>query len=120
MRKPTLLMAVAALATGLAAALPAPAETWYTINGQPASYEAQQFMAANGLPPGHYWLDANGYWGVIGDPQPYGNLHEGSYVSRYGSGEQSSNGWSHYDNLNNFSVGGDANGCLYAGDWSNC
>jgi hypothetical protein len=55
-------------------------------------------MAQNGLPAGDYWLDTQGYWGVMGNWQPLGNINPGSTVSRYGSGEQGSNGWSHYDN----------------------
>lgn len=113
--------AAAVLAVGIAvAALPAAAQTYYTVNGQPASYEVQLYMAQNGLPPGDYWLDGQGYWGAVGDPNPWGNIYGGSYVSRNGSGEQGSNGWSHYDNLNDFSVGGDGNGCYYADGWSNC
>src|SRR5215475_427310 len=52
--------------------------------------------------------------------QPLGNVNSGTYFSRYGSGEQGSNGWSHYDSMSGTSVGGDSNGCYYAGDWSNC
>jgi hypothetical protein len=121
MRKLAHIIATAALAAGVAlAALPAAAQTYYTINGQPAPYDVQLYMAQNGLPAGHYWLDAQGYWGAIGDPNPWGNIYSGSYVSRYGSGEQGSNGWSHYDNMSGTSVGGDSNGCYYSGEWSNC
>jgi hypothetical protein len=86
----------------------------------PAPYEVQVTMARNGLPPGGYWLDANGYWGIDGDPRPIGNINAGSYASGFSSGEQGSNGWSTYNSLNGFSVGGDANGCYYADGWSNC
>jgi len=113
--------AAAVIAAMLAtAALPAAAQTYYTINGQPAPLNVQLYMAQNGLPPGAYWLDSQGYWGVVGNSQPLGNIYSGSYVSRYGSGEQGSNGWSHYDNMSGTSVGGDNNGCYYSGDWSNC
>jgi hypothetical protein len=108
---------VAGLAT---AALPAAAQTYYTINGQPAPSDVQIYMAQNGLPAGDYWLDSQGYWGVMGNSQPLGNIYSGSYVSRYGSGEQGSNGWSHQDNMSGTWVGGDNNGCYYSGDWSNC
>jgi hypothetical protein len=118
MRKLTLAISAAALAAGIA--LPAAAQTYYTINGQPAPYDVQLYMAQNGLPPGHYWLDERGYWGVWGNPNPVGNIYSGSYTSRYGSGEQGANGWSHYDNMYGFSVGGDSNGCIYADGWSNC
>jgi hypothetical protein len=121
MRKLTHAAAATALAAGIAlASLPAAAQTYYTVNGQPASYDVQLDMAQNGLPPGHYWLDGQGYWGAVGDPNPWGNIYGGSYESRNGSGEQGPNGWSHYDNLNNFSVGGDGDGCYYADGWSNC
>lgn len=110
-----------AIAAGLAfSVVPATAQDYYTINGQPAPYDVQIYMARNGLPPGNYWLDGQGYWGVMGNPQPVGNIYAGSSVSRYGSGEQGSNGWSHYDNMSGSWVGGDSNGCYYAGDWSNC
>jgi hypothetical protein len=114
-------LAAAALAAGVVvAALPAAAQTYYTINGQPAPDDVQLYMAQNGLPAGDYWLDAQGYWGVMGNPNPWGNIYSGSYVSRYGSGEQGSNGWSHYDNMSGTWVGGDSNGCYYTAEWSNC
>ena len=114
-------IAAATIAAGLAlAALPATAQNYYTINGQIPSYDVQLYMAQNGLPAGDYWLDGQGYWGVMGDARPLGNIYSGSYVSRYGSGEQSSNGWSHYDNMSGTWVGGDSNGCYYTADWSNC
>jgi hypothetical protein len=114
--------AVAAMAAAIAAAaMPAMAQdAAYTINNQPAPYDVAQYMAANGLPPGAYWLDVQGYWGMVGNVNPLGNIYSGSYFSRYGSGEQGSNGWSHYDSLSGMSVGGDSSGCYYAGDWSNC
>jgi hypothetical protein len=114
-------IAAATLAAGLASsALPAATQSYDTINGQQAPSDVQVSMARNGLPAGDYWLDAQGYWGVMGNAQPLGNISSGSDVSRYGSGEQGSNGWSHYDNMFGTWVGGDSNGCYYAGDWSNC
>ena len=110
----------ATVAAGLASAAPVAAQTYYTINGQPAPSDVEIYMAQNGLPAGDYWLDAQGYWGVMGNSQPLGNVYSGSTVSRYGSGEQGSNGWSHYDNMSGTWVGGDSNGCYYASDWSNC
>jgi hypothetical protein len=121
MRKLKTIAAAAAMTAAVAmAGLPAWAQITYTINGQPAPQDVAAIMIANGLPAGNYWLDAQGYWGLVGNPEPLGNIHSGSYASRYGSGEQGSNGWSHYDNLSGMSVGGDSNGCYYAGDWSNC
>ena len=61
-------IAAATIAAGLACvALPAAAQTYYTINGQPAPYDVALYMAQNGLPAGDYWLDAQGYWGVMGN-----------------------------------------------------
>jgi len=116
------IIVAAAVAIGLAASSQTiNAQSYdYTINGQPAAPAVAQYMANNGLSPGDYWLDAQGYWGAAGNPNPYGNIYAGTYFSRYGSGEQGSNGWSHYDSLSDTSVGGDSNGCYYAGDWSNC
>jgi hypothetical protein len=114
-------IAAATIVAGLACvALPAAAQTYYSINGQVAPYDVQLYMAQNGLPAGDYWLDGQGYWGVMGNAQPLGNIYSGSTVSRYGSGEQGSNGWSHYDNMSGTWVGGDNNGCYYTSDWSNC
>jgi hypothetical protein len=114
-------IAAATIAAGLASiALPAAAQSDYTVNGRPPSYDVAIYMALNGLPAGDYWLDTQGYWGVMGNWQPLGNINPGSTVSRYGSGEQGSNGWSHYDNMSGTWVGGDNNGCYYASDWSNC
>jgi len=120
-QRPKTRIAAATIVAGLACvALPAVAQSYYTINGQPAPYDVQIYMAQNGLPAGDYWLDGQGYWGVMGNSQPLGNIYSGSAVSRYGSGEQGSNGWSHYDNMSGTWVGGDSNGCYYASDWSNC
>ena len=41
----------------------------------------------------------------MGNWRALGNINPGSTVSRYGSGEQGSNGWSHYDNMSRY-VGG--------------
>jgi hypothetical protein len=38
----------------------------------------------------------------------------------WNSPRKSGTPWSHYDRDDHFSVGGDGNGCYYAGDWSNC
>lgn len=121
MRQLKSFMAVAAIAAGLAmATLPAAAQVYYTINGQPVTAEVQAYMAANGLPLGHYWLDDQGYWGMVGNPNPIGNIYAGSYAAGSGSGEQAPNGWTHYNPNAGYWVGGDANGCVYTPDWSNC
>ena len=121
MRTLTNIAAAAAVASGLAmVSLPATAQVYYTINGQAAPYDVQQYMASNGLPPGHYWLDRQGYWGMVGNPNPLGNIYAGTYIAGSGSGEQASNGWSHYNNNAGTWVGGDSNGCVYTPNWSNC
>lgn len=117
--------ATLALALALAGPLalhPAPAEAqvYYTINGQPASAQVQLYLAQNGLPPGHYWLNTQGYWGVVGNPNPLGNVYAGTSVGRGHSGEQARNGWVHRNDNAGTWVGGDANGCIYTPNWSNC
>ncbi len=118
---------------------------YYTINGVVPPPDVEVYLYQNGLPPGHYWLDNYGNWGVVGNPTPYGNIYGASnpttgayeyydsdgsynYGSRSGSGSVYSDGSSsHYidrsitpGNNGGFSVGQDSNGCIYAGDWSNC
>jgi hypothetical protein len=89
----------------------AEAQVYYTINGQPVSQAMAQYMAANGLLPGAYWYDPrSGNWGVVGSARPRGNIA--------GAGRRAP--WSHYDSDSHFGVGGDSNGCIYAGNWSNC
>jgi hypothetical protein len=71
-------MMALAVATGVAAiSPPASAQAFYTINGQPAPPHIAYYMAQNGLPPGHYWLNRDGYWGRVGYPQPLGNIYAG-------------------------------------------
>lgn len=72
------------------------------------------------IPSGNYVLNTyTGCWvnlstGANGCPAS-------TYVGRYGSGEQNAAGdWSYYSNTSGFGVGGTGDGCLYAGDWSNC
>ncbi|MEM8952111.1 MAG: hypothetical protein AAGA21_09340 [Pseudomonadota bacterium] len=102
-----------------------------TINGAPMTVEecnlAMQIYG--GVQPGHYWMDANGTWGVMGDPTPRGNIQNDAYAYQSrggvygGSGERSGNGsWVHRqdDLLGGGAVGGDGNGCYYAEGWSNC
>lgn len=127
------LAATALLALGLAAAaLPASAQAYYTINGQVPPPNIQMYMAANQLPPGHYWLDGNGYWGVMGNPAPLGNIYAGQqqggqqYVTPGGSGQVGPDGaWGHYTENptggGGFGVGGTGDGCIYTtSGWSNC
>src|SRR3954452_23246911 len=53
----------------------AEARVYYTVNGRPAPPAVARYMVGNGLRPGHYWLSANGYWGVVGNPIPLGNIN---------------------------------------------
>lgn len=132
------LAATAFLALGLAvAAAPATAQVYYTLNGQVPPPNIQMAMASNGLPPGHYWLDGAGNWGVVGNPMPLGNINAGAqaqqgyggggqYVTPGGSGQTGPNGaWGHYTENptggGGFGVGGTGDGCIYTtSGWSNC
>ncbi|MDH3662081.1 MAG: hypothetical protein OEU92_18980 [Alphaproteobacteria bacterium] len=100
-----------------------------TINGFPMTAEQCRLaiQTYGYVQPGHYWMDANGTWGVMGDPTPLGNIHSGAYQSRSGvyggSGERYGNGsWIHRqdDLLGGGAVAGDGNGCIYTESWSNC
>ena len=33
---------------------------WYMVNGRAATYAEIQYLAANGVPSGSYWVDAKG------------------------------------------------------------
>ena len=127
--------AAAALGLGLAFAAPAPreaaAQVVYTINGVAADAPTTLQLLAIGLPPGHYWVRANGDWGAVGSDVAWGNLQAseggGSFAYRNpgvfgGSGERYGDGsWSHYNPLvGGGGVGGTADGCVYAYGWSNC
>lgn len=97
-----------ALALGIASS---PAFAWgYTINGRPADPFVSQYLSALGLPSGHYWLNAQGDWGVVGDPRPKGNIYGNNagpsvvYPPRGGTPP----------------LYRDGNGCYYMGDYSNC
>ena len=120
-----LLAAVAAVFFVTAAASPAEAQN-YTVNGQFVTPQLEAEMYAAGLPPGHYWYDANsGSYGIVGNSTPIGNIHAGTYHSPGlygGSGEIYNNGsWSYYNPLiGEGGVGGDGQGCYYAYGWSNC
>ena len=100
-----------------------------TINGAPMTVEQCNLAIQlyGSVQPGHYWMDANGTWGLMGDPTPRGNINSGAYESRPGlyggSGERYDNGsWIHRqdDLLGGGAVGGDGNGCYYTDGWSNC
>jgi hypothetical protein len=53
-------LTIAGVATALAAVgLPTQAQN-YTINGRAATYAEAMYLAAQGVPPGAYWVDARG------------------------------------------------------------
>lgn len=74
------------------------------------------------IAPGYYAVNLhNGCWANLSNGTSGCLGNSGSSVSRNGSGQWNSDGsWSRYDNMNGFGVGGTADGCIYAGDWSNC
>ena len=120
-----LLAAVAAVILATAAAGPAEAQN-YTVNGQFVAPQVEAQMYAAGLPPGHYWYDpGTGNYGIMGNFTPLGNLNAGVYAAPNlygGSGQVNPDGsWSHFHEYGpSGGVGGDGQGCYYAGDWSNC
>jgi hypothetical protein len=69
-------MTPAALAVlGFAAASSAQAHGWYTINGEPASSDDAQVMAARGLPFADYWVRHDGDWGFADSTDVQGNVY---------------------------------------------
>lgn len=79
--------------------------------------------------PGHYLVNYNnGCWANLTSgesgciTQPQSNTQQaGVHVGRGGSGEWNGEGdWSYYNNHAGTGVGGTSDGCIYAGDWSNC
>ena len=75
-------LAASSLALGIAATAAPAAAQYYTLNGQTPPPSVAQYMAANGLPSGDYWLTNQGYWGVMGSNEPLGNIYGGSASSR--------------------------------------
>jgi hypothetical protein len=81
------LLAAALLTAAIAgAAAAAPVHHSYTINGQPVTPEVAQFLAHSGIPHGDYWLGADGDWGVVGNPQPIGNIYGSEDPAGYDRG----------------------------------
>lgn len=131
MRSHVLQMVVAAAFTGAIMAPMSSALAFCnaTINGLPMTAEQCNFAIQKygSVQPGHYWMDANGTWGVMGDSTPRGNINSGAYETRPGvhggNGERYDNGaWIHHQDslLGGGAVGGDGNGCYYTDGWSNC
>ena len=115
----------------LLVSISAAAAQYYTINGQVPPPQVQAQLAQMGLPSGHYWLTADGYWGVMGNTTPLGNIYGATeYVTPNGGGHYGgSNGsWGHYidrsitpGNDGGFGVGSTGDGCIYTtSGWSNC
>ena len=46
------------------------ADTGYTVNAQSLPLEQAYLLAEAGLPPGGYWLDPDGNFGIVGEPIP--------------------------------------------------
>ncbi|MEZ5935675.1 MAG: hypothetical protein R3F54_27955 [Alphaproteobacteria bacterium] len=124
-----ILIAAAALLGSVATTATAHAACNATINGYPMTAEQCAFAIQKygSVQPGHYWMDSNGTWGLMGDSTPRGNIYSGSYQTRPGvyggSGERYDNGsWVHNQDplLGGGAVGGDGNGCYYTDGWSNC
>ena len=54
------LLALAAIVPALAMASSTANAVWYMVNGRAATYAEIQFLTANRLPSGSYWVDAKG------------------------------------------------------------
>ena len=96
MRKAKTLSAAAVIAVCLWSIVPVAAQRlrYYTVNGQVAPDNVQVYLAQQGLPPGNYWLDyATGYWGRVGDPQPWGNLRSSNDAPNAGNRRGKDNYW---------------------------
>ena len=77
--------------------------------------------------PGNYLVNFNnGCWmnmdnGTSGCVSNRSGGNGGTYVGPGGSGEWNQQGdWSYRSNSSGMGVGGTADGCVYAGSWSNC
>jgi hypothetical protein len=98
------------------------------INGQVLSQQqlaALEMQLGTRIAPGSYMVDyRSGCWANLSTGQQgcgTGGGGNGTYTSRYGSGEWNANGdWSHYSNIAGGGVGGSGDGCVYAFGWSNC
>lgn len=97
-----------------------------SINGQALTVDqvnTLQMQLGTQIYPGAYLVDyQSGCWlnSTTGASGCVGSQSQ-TVHSRYGSGERSSDGsWSHYSHSAGMGVGGTADGCVYAGSWSNC
>lgn len=110
--------------TGIALAQGPVSINGYALNAQ--QLQSLEIQLGTRIQPGNYLVNMNnGCWTNMstGTSGCYSGK-PGQSFSRYGSGEWDGQGnWSHYSNTtgtDGFSVGGTSDGCLYAGDWSNC
>lgn len=53
----------------------AQSSTQYTVNGEPMTPDVVQMMGFFGMPPGEYYIDDYGNFGLVGQP-PFVNLYE--------------------------------------------
>lgn len=97
-----------------------------SINGQQLTMTQLnnlQVQLGSQIYPGAYLVDyQSGCWlnSTTGASGCIGSQTTTTH-SRYGSGERTSDGsWSHYSHAAGMGVGGTADGCVYAGTWSNC
>ena len=98
------------------------------INGYELTHEelyAVELQSGTRIPPGNYLYDGRtGCWAELdsGESDCPGYSDNGSYSSRYGSGEWNGNGdWNHWSNAAGGAVGGTGDGCIYTTfGWSNC
>ena len=119
---------VTTLALALIAGSAAAQQSFVAINGQVLSHQqlaALETQLGTRIAPGSYVVDyASGCWANLSTGQQgcgVGGGSNGTYTSRYGSGERNANGdWSHYSNIAGGGVGGSGDGCVYAFGWSNC
>ncbi|MBT5230517.1 MAG: hypothetical protein HOM11_09610 [Methylococcales bacterium] len=99
-------------------------QTNVIINGKHlSSYELQQRERAIGtkIVPGNYSYNAYTTCWVNHSNGTSGCLNKGNVISHNGRGERTSDGSSFYrSNAADYSVGKDANGCIYTPNWSNC
>lgn len=80
-----LAVSAALFATPTATAQGAETYDYYRLNGETMPLELQQMMALNGMPPGDYYVDEVGNFGMVGYP-PLANVNGGPPVPG-GSGQ---------------------------------
>ncbi|MGR9052543.1 MAG: hypothetical protein ACU84J_07835 [Gammaproteobacteria bacterium] len=109
-------------ALGICGASVADSYSNVVINGQrltvPQLQQLQRQLGYAVVPGNYLYNPYNQCWANLSNGQS--GCVGGSSTSRYGSGEWDGRGnWSYRSDYGG-SVGGSSDGCLYAGDWSNC